>query len=211
VRLYLASDGHANSLSGDGKLLPQPSSGAAADEFVDDPLHPVPSLGGSCCSHQVSRDQSAIESRQDVLVYTSDSFRDTTRIVGDVNVTLSVSSSAPDTDVMVKLVDVDADGRPFNLTDTAVRMRYRKGDGSIALMQPGQAYRVKVTGLVTATDLLPGHRLRIEVAGTNFPNYERNLHTGGRNFDEQAAQIARNRILHDAHNASFIEFDTLPR
>jgi uncharacterized protein len=63
---------------------------------------------------------------------------------------------------------------------------------------------------VTATDFLPGHRLRIEVAGTNFPNYERNLHTGGRNFDESVAHTARNRLLHDGRNASFVEFATLP-
>jgi putative CocE/NonD family hydrolase len=211
IKLFLSSGGHANGASGDGRLRPQAASGAAADEFVDDPAHPVPSLGGSCCSHEVSREQSGIEARQDVLVYTSDPFAQTTRIVGDVNVTLSLSSSAPDTDLMVKLLEVDADGHAYNLTDTAVRMRYRNGYDSIAMMQPGQAYSVKLTGLVTATDFLSGHRLRIEVAGTNFPNYERNLHTGGRNFDESAPRTARNRLLHDGRNPSFIEFATLPR
>jgi putative CocE/NonD family hydrolase len=211
VKLFLSSGGHANSAAGDGRLRAQPTSGAAADEFVDDPVHPVPSLGGSCCSHEVSREQSAIEARQDVLVYSSDPFVQTTRIVGDVNVTLSVSSSAPDTDFMVKLLDVDTDGHAYNLSDTATRMRYRSGYDTVAPMQPGQAYSVKLTGLVTATDLLPGHRLRIEVAGTNFPNYERNLNSGGRNFDESVAHTARNRILHDGRHASFVEFATLPR
>ena len=212
VKLFLSSGGHANSSSGDGRLrAQQAASGAAADEFVDDPMHPVPSLGGSCCSHQVSREQSGIEARQDVLVYSSDPFVQTTRIVGDVNVTLSMSSSAPDTDLMVKLLDVDGDGHAYNLSDTAVRMRYRNGYDGIALMQPGQAYSVKLTGLVTATDLLPGHRLRIEVAGTNFPNYERNLNTGGRNVDESVAHTARNRILHDGRHLSFVEFNTQPR
>jgi hypothetical protein len=208
----LSSDGHANSLSGDGRLrAQQPTSGAAADEFVDDPSHPVPSLGGSCCSDQVAREQSGIEARQDVLVYSSDPFLQTTRIVGDVIVKLFVGSSAPDTDFMVKLIDVDADGHAYNLTDTAVRMRYRNGYGTIALMQPGQTYAVTLTGMVTATDLLPGHRLRIEVASTNFPNYERNLNTGGRNFDEIAPHSARNRVMHGPGNASFVEFTTLPR
>jgi len=212
VKLFLSSGGHANSSSGDGRLrAQQTASDAAADEFVDDPLHPVPSLGGSCCSHQVSREQSGIEARQDVLVYSSDPFVQTTRIVGDVTVTLSMSSSAPDTDLMVKLLDVDGEGHAYNLSDTAARMRYRNGYDGIALMQPGQAYSVKLTGLVTATDLLPGHRLRIEIAGTNFPNYERNLNTGGRNVDESIAHTARNRILHDGQHASFVEFNTLPR
>lgn len=212
VRLFLSSGGHANSASGDGRLVAKPSpSGAPSDELIDDPLHPVPSLGGSCCSDQVAREQSGIEARQDVLVYSSDAFTETTRIVGDVTVTLAVSSSAPDTDVMVKLIDVDPQGHAYNLTDTALRMRYRNGIAAAPPMSPGQVYPVKVTGMVTASDFLPGHRLRIEVASTNFPNYERNLNSGGRNVEETVARTARTRIQHDARNASFIEFTTLPR
>jgi len=211
LRWYLSSAGHANSAAGDGKLGAQHSSGEA-DEFVDDPLNPVPSLGGSCCSEAVARDQSAVEARQDVLVYTSDPLDRTMRVVGDVNVTLSVSSQVPDTDLMVKLVDVDPAGHAYNLGDTALRLRYRNGFGTVAApMERGRAYPVTITGLVTASDFLPGHRLRIEVASSNFPNYERNLNSGGRNFDETAAHVARTRILHDARNPSFVEFTTLPR
>ncbi len=210
VRWFLSSGGHANSANGDGHLSAQlPKAGARTDEFVDDPLHPVPSLGGSCCSDQVARDQSAIEARQDVLVYSSDPFPVTTRIVGDVNVSLHVASSAPDTDFMIKLIDVDADGHPYNLADTAVRMRYRNGYQTDARMQLGQVYAVQLTGMVTATDLLPGHRLRIEVASTNFPNYERNLNSGGRNFDETISHVARNRVVHTERNASYVEFTVM--
>jgi uncharacterized protein len=212
MRLFLSSGGHANGASGDGRLLVKESPpGAASDELVDDPMHPVPSLGGSCCSDQVARDQSGIEARQDVLVYSSDAFTDTTRIVGDVTVTLYVSSSAPDTDVMVKLIDVDTQGHAYNLSDTALRMRYRNGNSAAPPLRPGQVYPVKLTGMVTASDFLPGHRLRIEVASSNFPNYERNLNSGGRNVDETVPHTARTRILHDARNASFVEFSTLPR
>jgi hypothetical protein len=212
VRLYLSSGGHANGASGDGRLVSKKStSGSPADEFTDDPMHPVPSLGGSCCSDQVAREQSGIEARQDVLVYSSDVFTETTRIVGDVTVNLYVSSSAPDTDIMVKLVDVDSQGHAYNLSDTALRMRYRNGAAAAPPMRPGQVYPVKITGMVTASDFLPGHRLRIEVASTNFPNYERNLNSGGRNIDETVAHTAKTRILHSAENASFVEFSTLPR
>ena len=211
VRLYLASGGHANSASGDGKLSAKESGSGASDELIDDPMHPVPSLGGSCCSDQVARDQSGIEARQDVLVYSSDVFTETTRIVGDVTVTLSVSSSAPDTDIMVKLIDVDAQGHPYNLSDTALRLRYRDGAVADPPLQSGKTYPIKLTGMVTASDFLPGHRLRIEVASTNFPNYERNLNSGGRNAEESAPHIARTRILHDARNPSYVEFSTLSR
>jgi predicted acyl esterase len=212
TRLYLSSGGHANSASGDGRLVAkEPLAGAPSDEFIDDPLHPVPSLGGSCCSDQVARDQSGIEARQDVLVYSSDVFAETARIVGDVTVNLYVSSSAPDTDIMVKLVDVDAQGHAYNLSDTALRMRYRDGAAAATPMRPGRVYPVKITGMVTASDFLPGHRLRIEVAGTNFPNYERNLNSGGRNVDETVAHTARTRILHAAGSASFLEFSAQAR
>jgi len=212
VRLFLRSNGHANSLSGDGRLRDKaPAAAEPADEFVDDPMHPVPSLGGSCCSEQVAREQSGVEARQDVLVYSSDPFAQTTRIVGDVNVTLFVGSSVPDTDVMIKLIDVDADGHAYNLADTATRMRYRNGNQTPALMQPGKTYPVTLTGMVTATDILRGHRLRIEIASTNFPNYERNLNSGGHNFDEIQAELARNRILHSPGNLSFVEFTELSR
>ena len=212
ARLFLSSGGHANGASGDGRLLAnQNSPGASSDELIDDPTHPVPSLGGSCCSDQVAREQSGIEARQDVLVYSSDVFAQTTRIVGDVTVNLYVSSSAPDTDVMVKLVDVDAQGHAYNLSDSALRLRYRNGPALAPAMQTGTAYPVKITGMVTASDFLPGHRLRIEVASTNFPNYERNLNSGGNNRDETVAHTARTRILHDARHASFVEFATLPR
>jgi uncharacterized protein len=212
VRLFLRSSGHANSVSGDGRLRDTaPEAAEPADEFIDDPMHPVPSLGGSCCSEQVAREQSSVEARQDVLVYSSDPFAQAARIVGDVNVTLFVGSSAADTDVMVKLIDVDADGHAYNLADTATRMRYRNGYQTPALMQPGKAYAATLTGMVTATDILRGHRLRIEIASSNFPNYERNLNSGGHNFDETQAVLARNRILHSPGNLSFVEFTELPR
>ena len=102
-------------------------------------------------------------------------------------------------------------GHAYNLSDTALRMRYRNGAAAAPPMRPGEVYPVKITGMVTASDFLPGHRLRIEVASTNFPNYERNLNSGGRNVDETVAHTARTRILHDARNASFVEFATLPR
>jgi putative CocE/NonD family hydrolase len=212
VRLFLASGGHANGASGDGRLLPREAASTAPfDEFVDDPTHPVPSLGGSCCSDQVARDQSGIEARQDVLVYSSDVFTATTRIVGDVSLALSVISSTPDTDIMVKLIDVDPQGHAYNLSDTALRLRYRNGNSAGPPLEPGKAYPIKITGMVTASDFLPGHRLRIEVAGTNFPNYERNLNSGGRNSEESVPRIARTRVLHDARNPSYVEFSTLAR
>jgi putative CocE/NonD family hydrolase len=204
-RMYLSSGGRANSLSGDGRLVDRTPGREPADTLVDDPLDPVPTHGGGCCSDVVARDQSAIEQRQDVLVYTSAPFDRPVEIAGYLSVTLHVSSSAVDGDVMVKLVDVYPDGKAYNLTDTAQRLRYRDGTSRESLMEPGKIYEVTLGQMVFATRFERGHRLRLEIAGTNFPQYERNLHSGGRNWDETRPQTARLTVHHDRAHASWLQ------
>ena len=108
---------------------------------------------------------------------------------------------------MVKLVDVYPDGRAFNITDTARRLRYRNGIEHPELMSPGSIYKVLIEQMVVASRFDAGHRLRLEIAGTNFPQYERNLHTGGRNYDEKTPVVARLSFYHDREHPSRI---TLP-
>ena len=211
IKLFLESNGDANSQSGGGKLVEHTlSKSAASDRFIYDPVYPVSSLGGGCCSDAVSREQSSIESRQDVLVYTTPVYSKTVRIVGDVDVELSVSTSVRDTDLMAKLVDVYTDGHAYNLTDTALRLRYRDGTTHPTLMTPGHIYQIHLHGMITATDMLPGHRLRMEITGSSFPSYERNLNTGGTNFDERTRLTATTQIFHDATHRSFVEYSALP-
>jgi uncharacterized protein len=209
-RLYLHAKSPANSLSGGGSLDEHsPASGETADAFLYDPMNPVPSKGASCCSQELSIDQKSIESRQDVLVYTSDALTRDMTFTGYVKARLFVRSSAPDTDIMLKLVDVLPDGRALNLYDTAKRMRYRDGIHRVALMRPSIANEVTLDQMVTAIRLQKGHRLRIEITSSNFPAYERNLNTGGNNFDEVRSIVAKNEILHDAAHASYLELPLL--
>jgi putative CocE/NonD family hydrolase len=210
VTFYLRSDGHANSLFGDGKLdVGAPGAAEPADAYRYDPLHPVPRHGGGCCGDQVALDQVGIEARNDVLVYSTEPLAKPLDIAGFVSAGLYVSSSVPDTDVMVKLVDVYPDGRAINLDDTGLRLRYRDGFDRPAPMQPGTIYRATLGEMATAARLPTGHRLRIEIASSNFSGYERNLNTGGSNFDETVPQIANNRIHHDAAHPSSIELSVL--
>jgi len=206
TRLYLRADGGANSLAGDGRLDPQPAPGAErADTFIYDPQNPVPSHAASCCSEPASLDQREIESRADVLVYTSMPLHEPVELVGYVKAHLYLSSDAPDTDLMVKLIDVYPDGRAFNLFDAAKRVRYRNGIHKVEMMKPGSVYPVDVDQIVTAVILAPEHRLRIEVSSSNFPAYERNLNTGGSNQRESVGRVARNSIWHDPEHQSFLE------
>jgi putative CocE/NonD family hydrolase len=215
VTYFLDSNGGANSRMGDGQLtLAQPKR-AGRDAFVYDPKQPVPSLGGSvCCFHPSlqggSFDQSHIEMRADVLVYSTPPLEQPVAIAGPVKVTLYLSSDARDTDLTVKLVDVHPDGRAFNLDESIQRVRWREGWERPVWMEPGKVCPVEVGPLVTSNEFLVGHRIRIEVSSSNFPRFERNLNTGGNNYDESSWVVARNTIHHGPAHPSAIVLPVLP-
>ena len=216
MTFYLDSDGSANSAAGDGRLSADGGGGGAdADRFVYDPGSPVPTRGGAfCCMGDYEPgafDQRGIEARADMLVYTTEPFQEPLAVVGSIDVVLHVSSDAPDTDFTVKLVDVHPDGRAFNLDDTILRMRYREGFDRHVSMEPGEVYEVTLGPLATANVFGAGHRLRIEVSSSNFPRYDRNLNTGGNNYDESEWRVARNAVHHSAEHPSRIVLPVLER
>jgi putative CocE/NonD family hydrolase len=203
-RLFLDSDGKANSLSGDGRLVDRPGRGAP-DHVLADPSNPVPTHGGGCCDRNVSRDQTKIEQRDDVLVYTTAPFDKTLKVAGYINATLYLSTSVPDADVAIKLVDVYPDGKAYSIYDVIQRLRYRDGIDKEAPMEPGRIYNIELKQIVAASHFAPGHRLRIEIAGSNFPLYERNMHSGGANAEQSVPVVAKTSLYHDKDHASFIE------
>ncbi len=130
VRFYLASNGHANSRFGDGTLETSPRTRSVPDQFTYDPMKPVPTMGGAiCCNPAIfpwgPMDQRPVETRHDVLVYTSAPLIDDMEVTGQVQLVLRASSNAPDTDFTAKLLDVLPDGEARNLTDGILRARYR--------------------------------------------------------------------------------------
>jgi len=207
--LYLHSKGRANSLLGDGELTATaPAADEPADRFVYDPLNPVPTRGGGCCEPAVALDQRPVELRNDVLVYSSAPLEKDLDVVGYVKAELHFESSAPDTDLMLKLVDVYPDGRAFNLGDSALRLRYREGRSNPTRMKAGEVYKVSLEGIVTANRFKAGHRIRIEIASSNFPGLERNLNSSGANHDESVAHVAVNGVHHSPRYPSMIIFTT---
>ena len=141
-------------------------------------------------------DQRRIEARNDVLVYTSEPFGEPTEISGYIETTIYVSSDARDTDFTIKLVDVFPDGTAYNLDDTILRARYREGYDREVFMESGEVYELRFDPLATSNLFKPGHRIRIEISSSNFPHFDRNLNTGGNNFDEDEPVTARNSIHH---------------
>jgi len=202
MKFYLASSGKANSLKGDGSLVAAPPATDSPDSFDYDPMNPVPSFGGNvCCTGNAitggSWDQSKMEERQDILVYSSDVLKEGIELSGSIDLTLFVSSSAKDTDFTVKLIDVDENGKAWNLDETIQRMRYRDGyEKPLAWMDAGKVYKVMFQPMTTSNYFAPGHRIRIEISSSNFPRFDRNMNTGGNNYDEVKGVIARNSVHH---------------
>ena len=202
MTFYLASGGKANTLSGDGALTPAPPPSDSPDSFTYDPMNPVRSLGGNvCCTGSAIQagafDQRKTEAREDVLVYTTEPFKDGIELSGPIVPTLYVSSDARDTDFTVKVLDVYPDGHAYNLDESIQRMRYREGyDTPPVWMEKGKVYKVTLQPLNTSNYFAPGHRLRIEVSSSNFPRFDRNLNTGGNNYDESKGIPAHNRVHH---------------
>ena len=209
VDFYLASGGSANSVFGDGTLSASMVNGEPSDTFIYDPMNPVPSLGGGvCCNRGASLggsfDQRGIEARADVLVYTTEPLTEDTEVTGSVRAQLFVSSDARDTDFTVKLVDVYPDGTAYNVDDTILRARYREGFDKEVFMRQGEVYELNPTAMSTSYLFKEGHRIRVEVASSKFPQYMRNLNTGGNNYDETKGVIARNSVWHTSDYPSKI-------
>ncbi|MBK8151062.1 MAG: CocE/NonD family hydrolase [Acidobacteria bacterium] len=199
---YLSSGGKANSLNGDGVLQTSPPESDNPDRFTYDPMNPVPSFGGNvCCTGNAVRggsfDQRKMEERPDILVYSTEPLKEGIELSGPIDVTLYVSSDAKDTDFTVKLIDVDAEGRAWNLDETIQRLRYRNGyDKPEVWMESGKVYKFTFQPMTTSNYFAAGHRIRIEISSSNFPRFDRNLNTGGRNYDETKGVIANNAVLH---------------
>lgn len=209
VELFLSSSGRANSLYGHGSLSFMPPEDAGRDTFVYDPANPVPSLGGqACCTGMDTEagayDQRSIERRDDVLVYTSAPLEDGLEVTGPLQVVLQVSSSASDTDFTAKLVDVYPDGRAFNVQEGALRMRYREGFDRNLRMREDEIYEIRLDLHVTSNWFGPGHRIRLDVSSSNFPRWDRNLNTGGNNYDESNFVTARNTVHHSRERPSYL-------
>ena len=217
VRMYLHSEGAANSLYGNGRLtFDAPTGDEPKDSYRYDPANPVQTIGGGdCCNGGLvtagAFDQRPVEIRNDVLVYTSEPLEQPMEVSGFVDAVLKVSSSAKDSDFAVKLVDVAPDGTAWIIGDTILRARYREGFKKQVLMQPGEVYTLQPTPITTSIQFGKGHRIRVEITSSNFPKFARNLNTGGANETEDTPVVADNAVHHSAEAASYIELPVVSR
>jgi putative CocE/NonD family hydrolase len=214
--MYLSSGGHANSLRGDGKLQFTPPTGAPSDGFVYDPHNPVPTLGGNdCCGAPFPagpRDQRPVESRHDVLVYSSEILKEPVAIAGPVKMKLFAATDGRDTDFMIKLVDVYPDGIAINLAEGILRARFHQGLDKMQLLEPNRAYAFEIDMRGTANVFQSGHRIRVDVTSSNFPQFDRNPNTGEDLGVSDRLRTASQTVFHsdDARSHILLPLVNLP-
>lgn len=185
-----------------GGLTPRlPEADDRASDFRYDPADPVPTVGGHGVlwpgSPSGPMDQTEVEARPDVLVFTSAPLPDELEVTGRVRVVLYARSSAPATDWVARLCDVHPDGRSINLCDGIVR----------ATADPSGINRYEIDLWSTSTVFFGGHRLRVHVTSSSFPRWDRNLNTG----DQRRAsyRTAHQRVHHDGRYPSHIELPVM--
>jgi hypothetical protein len=213
--LYFASGGSANGARGDGRLSwDKPAGASPVDRFRYDPDDPVPSVGGNnCCGTPTPAgpmDQRPIESRRDVLVYTSDILSDEVEATGPVKVVLYAASDAVDTDFVAKLVDVYPDGASYNMAEGIVRARYRDSLSQPSPLTPGKVYRLEIDLVGTSVAFRKGHRIRVHVTSSHFPQFDRNPNTGAAFGTTSVVKIAQQTVYHDAERASHVLLPVVP-
>ncbi|MHA1847939.1 MAG: CocE/NonD family hydrolase, partial [Promethearchaeota archaeon] len=211
-KLYIHSSGKANSKKGDGFLdFNAPANDEDNDTYDFDPANPVITCGGNnLYIPKGAFEQSRPESREDVLVYTSKKLEEGLEITGYLKFVLHASSSAKDTDFMIKLCDVYPDGKSYNISDMGIRVRYRDGVlNKPSLIEPDKVYRYEINLWPTSIYFRPGHRIRVDITSSDFPKYNINSNLGGQG-EPGDYKIARQKIYHDKEYPSYLILPTIP-
>jgi len=207
-RLYLHSRGNANTLNGDGRLSWEAPGEEATDRYVYDPKEPAPAFFGSPESSVAvfsGTDLRSVERRDDVLVYTSEVLDKTVEISGPVNVELFAASDCLDTDWVVRILDVQPDGKSINLGAQnlgILRARYREGYEKEVLLTPGKPEKFRIKLWYFAHAFLPCHRIRLQVTSSAFPFIAPNQNTGNPVATDTEWRTAHQSVYHDAARSS---------
>jgi putative CocE/NonD family hydrolase len=206
TKYYLHSAGKANTVSGDGTLSTSAPAREPADHYVYDPANPAPFLTEPSFAQLGGPDDyRPVEQRSDVLVFTSEEIKTETSVCGPLRAEVYAASSATDTDFTAMLIDVWQNGFAQRLNDGLARARFREGMDKPSLIEPGKIYRYQINMWNTCQAFLPGHRIRVEIASSAFPKFDRNLNTGEELGRTTRMISAQQTLYHDAEHPSFVE------
>jgi putative CocE/NonD family hydrolase len=211
VKYFLHVRGRANSFYGDGSLSTAEPSDELQDRYTNDPARPVPFITDPTFAQIGGPDDyRPVERRDDVLVYSTEPMSEDTEVTGPVRVRLYAASSAPDTDFMAKLLDVWPDGFAQRLCDGMVRARFRDGMDRPSPIEPGRVYAYDIDCWNTSQVFKKGHRIRLEVASSAFPKYDRNPNTGAALGQSAEWKTADQTIYHDREHPSHVVLPVIP-
>ena len=212
TRYYLHSAGSANSRQGDGTLSTSPPADESPDRFLYDPADPAPTAGGNVLIIDYGVfDQTPVEDRNDVLVYTTNPLERDLEVTGPIKVQLFAASSAIDTDFTAKLVDLRPDGYAQNIQDGIVRARYRTSPAQPSFIIPGRVVEYTIDLWATSHVFKAGHRIRLDVSSSNFPRFDRNPNTGAPIGVDERLEAAQQTIYHSGQQPSHVVLPVIPR
>lgn len=200
----VASRPHTLFLARGGRLEPRPPTTtefADSLSYVYDPKDPVPSTLDAQF-HEGPVDQSPLAGRPDILRFETEVLSTALTVIGYPEVRLFAASDALDTDWHMKLIDVWPDGRAYNVATGMVRARWRGGWASPKLLEPGAIVEYQVRLKPTAIVFKPGHRIRLAITSSDFPNYDRNHNTGQDDMHDPTLRSAHQTILFSAAHPS---------
>ena len=221
----------------DGSLgTSSPQSDAGPTRYTFDPKNPVPTLGGCVQNPKMPgvlaggafdqrgrpdlffacKDDMPLACRSDVLVFQTDPLEHDIEVTGLVEVWLYASSSVPDTDFTAKLLDVYPsnedypEGFAMNLCDGIVRGRYRDSREIAEFMEPGEVYQFNISLQATGNVFKEGHRIRLDISSSSFPQFDVNPNTGARLWSSRESVQASQAIYHDAVHKSRVVLPVVP-
>jgi len=225
-------------LHADGSLSTQrPPADAAPRVYRYDPADPCPGIGASSLQSETfpafvlpgPRDQRCrpglsacrgskrpLAERDDVLVFQTEPLAQACEVTGPLSVQLWVASSAPDTDFTAKLIDVypasdeHPEGVALLLSEGILRMRYRDDRARGELIEPGRAYCVTIELNPTSNVFKAGHRIRLDISSSSFPEYDLNPNTGEPLGAHTHTQAATQTVFVDGLRASHIVLPLQP-
>jgi predicted acyl esterase len=192
-------------LQHDRELSRMVPSGTEPLTYTYDPANPVPTVGGIQLSIPAGpMDQKKVESREDVLVFTTSPLTQPFEVTGRVRAKLWISTDVTDTDFIVRLCDVYPDGRSFNLCEGAVRARFRDSVSKESLLKPGKIYPLEVDLWSTSVIFNTAHRIRLQVTSSSAPGYDPNPNTGAPFRSSKETRKATVKLFADEDHPSHV-------
>ncbi len=222
-------------LHGDGTLSPEkPAEASSSTSYDFDPRYPVPTIGGNIssangimlqgawdqkCNELVwnCKDSLPLSARRDVVVFVTPPLNEDVEVTGPIDVKVWASSSAVDTDLTAKLIDVHPPSADFpagidmNLEDGIIRARFRDSLERQELLKPGEIYEFTIRLYPTSNLFKAGHRIRLDISSSNFPRFDVNPNTGEPLNAQRRMVTATSAVYHDAAHPSHVVLPIVPR